>query len=75
MELIKVALLRLDAVLSIFLNAFKPAAHKFGARRIRGLDALALTIGVISFVRAALDHRQRSLRLGLHAADFGNCMR
>jgi hypothetical protein len=75
MQSMKVALLRVDAVLSIFFVALKPPAHKFGARRIRGLDALARAIDVISLMRAALGHHERFLRLGLHAADFANCTR
>jgi hypothetical protein len=62
MKSMGVALLCVDAFQSIFFHALKPPAHKFSASRIRGLDALAITIGVISRMRTALGHRQRSLR-------------
>ena len=61
MELMRIALLCVDPFQSIFFRALKPPAHKFSAFQIRGFDALALTIGVISRMRAALGHRQRSL--------------
>jgi hypothetical protein len=37
MESIKVALLRLDAILSIFFVALKPSAHKFSASESDGV--------------------------------------
>jgi hypothetical protein len=75
MESMRIALLRIDAVLSIFFDALKPFAHKFSARRIRRLDASGLAVGVISRTSAARGHRKRFVRLRLHAAHFANCAR